>query len=362
MEPSQFAALILKWFTPVVLNRVETLNGTSSPVIYLWRRFLSTNSSVLGRWETIAANYTRVTAFVIAMDSSIPKVKRDGTSTASGDIPKFGIEMSLNEKQLTEIGIMQRSNNPNMGAILRKIFADSERCVDAAYELMEALFLEGLSSGKVTVEDSENVGIAFEVDFGYYSANKFGVNTLWSDSANAKPLNDLDRFNDKAKLDGKKIKTVMMNTTTFNNMVAAASFKDYFAFKVGYTGTLRTTPDLDDANKILSARYGFTIELVDRTCRKERNGIQTIVTPWADGVIIGICSEELGNVEYSFLAEEDAPVPGVAYTKANEFILLSKFRQNRPSIIETTNVQGRALPVIGNVDDIYQLNTLVLQA
>jgi hypothetical protein len=361
MEPSQFAALIAKWFEPVVLNRVETLNGTESPVTYLFRRFLTNNQSATGHWESLSAAYSRVMAYVVSMDSSLPKVKRDNLVRASGRIPKFGIEMSLNETQLTQLGILQRSPGTQIKAILTKIFADSERCVDAGYELMEALFLEGLSTGKVIVDDTDNIGSGFQVDFGYPTANKFGVGTLWSNTA-AKPLDDFDRVIAKAKVDGKVIRTVMMDSTAFNNMIATTQFKDYFAFKLGYTGTLRTTLDMEDANKIMVARYGFSIELIDRICRKERNGVQTLVRPWATGIAVAMCSEDLGTLEYTFLAEQDNPVPGVAYTNAAEWMLLAKFRQNRPSIAEFTTVQGRALPVIANTDEIYLLDSTAVQA
>ncbi|MVM35268.1 hypothetical protein GO755_34925 [Spirosoma sp. HMF4905] len=362
MEPSQFLALAQKWFAATQLNRVELLNGSQNGLTYLFQRFLAENQSVTGRWETLLATYTRVMAFVVAMDSSLPKVKRDSTSNASGDIPKFGIEMSLNERQLTQIGILQRAPGDNTKAIIKKIFNDAERTVDAAYELMEALFLEGFSTGKVIVDDIDNVGTGFQVDFGYLSANKFGVGILWSSASTAKPMDDLDRMVAKAKTDGKVIQTIFMDSTTFGNMIATTQFRDYYAFKVGYTGTLRTNLDKENANALLLGRYGFTVELIDRAVRRERNGVQTIVKPYQQGMVMAICTEELGAIEYTFLAEEDSPVSGVVYSKPVPWALGSMFRQNRPSIAEFTTIQGRALPVIGAADEIYSIDTTTVQS
>ena len=61
------------------------------------------------------------------------------------------------------------------------------------------------------------------------------------------------------------------------------------------------------------------------------------------------------------LAEQDSPVAGVAYQTVEDFILVSKFRLNRPSLAEITNSQSRVVPVIDGVEDIYLLDTTVTQ-
>jgi len=62
------------------------------------------------------------------------------------------------------------------------------------------------------------------------------------------------------------------------------------------------------------------------------------------------------------LAEKKHPVAGVSYETANEFILVSKYRVNRPSLREYTTSQARVVPVITNVDKIFTLDSKTLQA
>ena len=364
MEQSLFIQFIAKWFPGIVLGVVEKLNDTKNALTYLHKRLLRSDYSVSGKWESLSGTYTQVMADVVSMDSSLPLKKRDSIAKATGDIPKMGIELKLNERQLTDIGVLQAQNvnNNNQTILLKKIFEDTPKVISAVYERNEAIFLEALSTGVCVIDDIENVGTGFRVDYGYLSANKFGTTAVWSTAASAKPLDDIQRVIDKATMDGNTITTCFMDKTAFNNMVKSTQFLDYFAFTIGYTGTLRSAPTSSQVNGMLSDKFGFTIEIIDRSVRYEKNGVQTSFKPWATGAVVFVCSNELGALVYARLAEEDHPVTGVTYEKAEEYILVSKFRTNRPSLGEFTTSQARVIPVLSNVDQNYLLDSTAVQA
>jgi hypothetical protein len=360
MEQSLFIQWVNKWFPGITVRVVETLNDTKNPLTYLHRRMLKKDFSVTGKWESINSAFTLVAADVVAMDSSLPLKKRDAISKANGDIPKMGMEMKLNERQLTDLDTLVATNASD-AQILAKLFADTPKVIGGIYERNEAMFLEGLSTGVTLVEDSENVGTGVRIDFGYLSGNKFGVTTVWSNTA-SKPLDDIKRVLDKAKLDGNNITRVLMDSTTFDYMAATTQVKEHYAFSVGFVGSNTIIPDLSQVNRLMMSRYGFTIELVDRSVRTEKNGVQTAAKPWGVGMVIFLTTEVVGNLVHARLAEQNHPVDNVSYNTVDDFILVSKYRTNKPSLTEWTSSQARVVPVISNVDQIYQLDRATVQA
>jgi hypothetical protein len=360
MQPSLFIQYVTKFFAGLITGIVSKLNDTKNPLVYYHRRFLKKDFSVDGKWESVNANNTLVMADVVAMDSSLPLKKRDSISKASGDIPKMGMELKLNEKQLTDLDTLalRPGTEPQLVA---KLFADTPRVIGGIYERNEAMFLEGLSTGVTVIDDNENVGTGIRIDYGYLTANKFGVSTLWSNIA-ATPLDDLQRAQTEGKNAGNIIIKFLMDRTTFNNMAKTTQVKNFFAFSIGFTGTATQTPSSSKLNEALNDSFGFMIEIIDRAVRYEKNGVQTIQTPWATGQVIGITSEVLGSLVWATLAEVNHPIQGVTYAVADDYILVSKYRNNRPSLSEYTSSQARVVPVLTNVDQIYSVDTLTIQA
>ncbi|MDR1181844.1 MAG: hypothetical protein LBL13_07680, partial [Bacteroidales bacterium] len=216
MVQSEFIKWIDKYFKGIVVKTVDTLNGKNSEqaLTYMFKEMLRKEFSITGKWETINTLNTRVSADVVAMDSSLPLKIRDSIGKASGDIPKCGMELWLNETQLTELDTLVATKVEDK-VILAKIFQDLPRVLTGVYELTENLFLQGLSTGVISVKDSKNTGTGIRLDFGYLDANKFGVSVLWDNTA-AKPLDDLARVLKKAKhADGNTITTVYMDDITF---------------------------------------------------------------------------------------------------------------------------------------------------
>lgn len=361
MVQSAFIEYIQKWFPGIVVRMVETTNDSKNPITYLHKTMLRKDYSVDGKWASVNVANTLVAADVVAMDSSLPLKKRDSITKATGDIPKMGMELKLNEKQLTDLDTLVAQGATEQ-QIIAKLFQDVPKVIGGVYERNEAMFLEGLSTGVTLVEDAENVGTGVRLDFGYRVANKFGVGVLWSDPTNAKPFDDIQKVIDKANLDGNTISSVLLDRATFNRLAASAQAKELFAFSQGFVGNKIPAPDLSQMNVFTNNRYGFTFQIVDRSIRVERNGIPSTYKPWADGAVVFLTSNVVGSLVWARLAEQNHPVAGVEYQTADDYILVSKYRKNEPSISEHTKSQARVVPVISNVDQIYVLDSKTVQA
>lgn len=361
MEKSLFIQYILKFFTGIVTSVTAKLNDKEAPLPYYHKRFLRKEFSVDGKWESVSQTNTLVMADVVAMDSEIPLKRRDSLARAGGDIPKMGMELKLNEKQLTDLDTLALRPGTEQQLIV-KLFQDTPRVIGGIFERNEAIFLEALSSGVVLVEDDDTVGTGIRMDYKYPTNNKFGVSGVaWTNIA-AVPLNDLAIMQKQASTTGRRIIKFLMDPLTFEAMVLTTQVKEGFAFNIGFAGTANQSPSLDQLNSFLASRYRYTVEIIDRSVVMERNGNRTLVTPWVTGAVVGICTEDLGLIVWANLAEKNHPVANVTYETADEYILVSKFRQNKPSLTEVTASQSRVVPVLTNTDQIYLLDTEVMVA
>lgn len=368
MNPTLFLQWVNQYFPGLVTRVVQRYNGQNNEnaaFSYLFQKFLRKNMSLDGKWETLTVNNALIAADIVALDSPLPLKKRPTLARFSGDIPKMGLEMQKREKQLTDmLALVARLSGTGANAdaqIAAKILDDVPMVIRAIYERLEACFLEGLSSGAVVIDDSETVGTGIRIDYGYRTENAFTSTLPWS-NVNATPFSDMQRLIDFASFEGDTITMIMMDRTTFNNMAKTTEGRGIYAAYAGFPGTTQPIPTLSQINPALQDRYGFAIEIIDRSVRIERNGVQTQYKPWKPGAVVAVTTMDLGSYTWARLAELDMPVGGVNYQTADDFILVSKYSKNDPAFMEITRSQARVLPVIDNPYQIYTLDSTITAA
>jgi hypothetical protein len=364
MEQSLYFREVQKYFSGVAAGVVERINDSTLPAnrSYRHRAMLTRQYSPDLNWNSLTTlNNAIVMADVISLDSSLPLKKRDSLAKASGEIPKLGQERQMREKQLTELDILARTPGRDADFVAR-IFQDTPKVIQAVPETLEYMFLQGLSSGVTTISETNNVGTGIRIDFGYLAGNKFGVPVVWSNTS-ATPFADISsRILAKAQADGNVVTKLMIDRVTFNRIVATTEAKQLFAFSIGYVGSNLQVPTLAQINAVTQERYGYQFEIVERSMVSEKNGTRTTLTPWTAGSIVALTSNNVGSLQWGTLAEMTHPVPNVNYTTVDDFILVSKFRLNRPSLSEHTSSQALVLPVIEGVDQIYTMDSTTVQA
>jgi hypothetical protein len=181
----------------------------------------------------------------------------------------------------------------------------------------------------------------------------------------ATPLTDIRKALKKAKTDGNKIMYAYMDDVTFENFAKTQQVKDFYitANNIFTDNAIVPAPTLEKVNAALKAdeKYRFQIVLVDRVVINESKGVRTPVTPWSEGKVILTTTTEVGILMWTRLAEQNHPKTGIAYQTVDEYILVSKFSENRPSLKEFTNSQARVVPLICNVEQIYQIDSKIVQ-
>lgn len=212
------------------------------------------------------------------------------------------------------------------------------------------------------VDDDTNVGAGIRIDYGYLSSNKLGVSVLWSTPATSLVVDDVNRVLKAASDKGRKLSVVMMDKYALNNALQSTQIKSAYGWALGYAGDFANIPNLeeDQLRTLFRNKFGLTIEIVDVTLRFQKNGQTSVVRPWVEGSVVFLEDYKVGSLVYAKLAESTRPVAGVAYQSADQFILVSKYRENDP-IAEYTTSQARVLPVINGVNGIFVLDTKTLQ-
>ena len=144
MEKSLYFELVQKYFPQLVTSIVERLNEKRTAQLpYLFKERLIPSFSADGRWASVLAEYNRVAADVVALDSELPLKSRDSIETANGEIPKLGMKLYLTEKQMKDIDSMIAQGLP-INRVLNKVFNDLPRCIEGVWERVEDMFLSGL--------------------------------------------------------------------------------------------------------------------------------------------------------------------------------------------------------------------------
>lgn len=359
--PSEFDGIIQGGLSPVVLALQETFNGENSRPTYNFRGLLGKKYSVDGTWKTLGLDNGLIAADIIALDSPLPVKERPAIKSAGGEIPKIGTELPMNESDRKQMRLLSRAGG-DLVQVQSMLFSDVRRVYGGVLEQIEYRTLQGLSQGFFTtlangnpVGDQDNVGLGIRADFGY--TNLFNASVVWGQTGYTAVADLVATYNASADKGTPIVKFVMTNASK-NQLLNSADAKNFVA---NYQGALNngTTPTLVRLNEALQSEYGFTVEVINRSITVQINGVKKTFNPWAAGQVIGLTQDQVGTLVWSDVEEMSAPVGGVFYERAEDFILISQYRTARPSLKQWTGSQAVAIPVI-NQEYVFKLDTTAI--
>ena len=349
-----------KFFPQLVLSIVDKLNDSSRPLTYLYRDLLTRAFSADGKWASILAKYTQVAADVVALDSELPLKARDTIEHVTGDIPKLGLKRYLTEKDIKDINAMIAQGQP-INRVVERIFQDLPWAIQAVYERIEDIFLSEFSTGVGLSTRSNGTGVRINVN--YKAENQFGVKTAtWAENpTTATPIEDIQQIVEKAEEDGNLITDVYLDDFALRALYKTDEMKQKYAFLADFVGSNIPALNFDKLNSVFEDEWGITLHRVRRKVRTEINGVQQSHSPWAEGRLVFVCDDRIGDLVWTDCVEMSRPVPGVVYQTADEYILASQYAKNDP-YREFTSSQAMVVPIINSVDRIYTLDPKTVSA
>lgn len=359
MEKSMFGAFIDKYFKGTIGKLTELFNGKKKESELLYETMLDEEYSADLTWNSTSLNHSIVAADVVAMDSSLPLKKRGTIRTAAGDIAKIGIKYQMKEKAISDINVM-KAKGQKEAEIARKILENVPRAIKGVKVRIEIMFQQALSTGLVLVTNEDNDGTGVRASFGYADSHVFHATAAkWSDSENAKPLDDIRQLINKANEDSDEIQHFYLSEMYFNYMRKTAQVKELVATannQVIISSATLPQPGRSKTLEALRDEFNAEFHVINSSFKYElADGSQTSIKPWAQPNVVGVPSTKVGRLVYGTLAEDTNRVAGVTYEKSN-FILVSQYSHNEPSLAEFTAAQALAMPVIDDGQSIYVLH------
>lgn len=358
MERTLFGGIVSKFFRAVVGKITEKFNDKSKEQSLLHKTMLAEEYSADLTWGSTDINHSIVAADVVSLESSLPLKQRGSMGTGTGTIPKMGIKFRKGEKAISDINVMI-ARGTDEATVARKVFDDVTKCIKGIDVRTEVMFLQGLSTGQILVEDDKNVGTGIRADFGYKDDHKFKcIAAAWGQAGNT-PQDDIQQLFEKAANDGNSINHVYISKKYFDYFRKSEQGKLLAASYLNQVIVDKTLLPAAGRSTFLSAladEYGATFHIVDASFQVEKpDGSKISVHPWEEANIVGVPAEQVGRLVYGTLAEETNPVNAVDYQKSGTHVLVSKYSKTDP-LEEFTAAQSLCIPVIDGADGIYMLN------
>lgn len=121
-------------------------------------------------------------------DTPVGIGRRDSLETRRMRIPPLGQKLPVGEYEQLQLALARTGGN-DRAAMIEEIYKDTDNNVRSIHNRLEVARGDVLMDGKFTLVNED--GLSLEADFGLDPDNNVAPTTLWSDSANASPLQDM---------------------------------------------------------------------------------------------------------------------------------------------------------------------------
>lgn len=300
--------------------------------------------SVLGESKVTAM------ASVVSRDGETPIRGRDALQTLYGEIPAIKVMRKLNESQYRDYMSLQNLNvseQTKKNQAFGLIWNDVEYVKNATEKRLDYICAQGLSTGLVNLDIENNPdGVNDSLDLLMPAKNKLETVVSWSDTANAKPLQDIVSIIRDYEGEGITFGKILMDTSIYNAFLNTKDVREVIGTFFGLSATTRQSASAPlttaKVNEYFSASKLPLIEVVNLRTSVQKDGKNKIINPFSEENIVFIPDGNLGEIKNAIAVEEQKPTTGVVYAKSNA-TLISKWSQNEP-FGEWTKAELNAFP------------------
>ncbi|MEU1761299.1 major capsid protein [Micromonospora sp. NPDC005652] len=233
-----------------------------------------------------------------AWDTEVPVSQRQSFQRSKVALPPLGTKLPIGEYERLMLERI-RTGGDNRNGYVEAIYNDAEQLTREVFNRMELARGDVLSDGKFTLT-GEN-GLTIEADFGVPADNLVNASTLWSNHANAHPLQELKAWTEAyLDLNGERPGVILTSTQVLNNLLLSGEIRELFYRGDQMTGgpNLLTMPQL---NQVLQA-YGLpAIETYDT--KIEVDGVNTRVIAQDKLLMLPADRSSLGFTAWGITAE-----------------------------------------------------------
>lgn len=274
------------------------------------------------------------------------KLSRYGFTTVSQKMPFFKASLDIDEELRQKLLMIGESQTQYIQDIIRRIFDDNQRLIEAAAVTRERMRMQLLTTGTISIASN---GQAYLYDYGLEDYQKVTASKAWSDP-DADIIGDIISYQDAmVEATGVKPTRLVMRTKTFRHLMKNDYIKNaLYVFSQGKVNVNESA-----IRTFLSQEAGITsIALYDKVYYDEDNKPQFFV-PEDVAVLI-----PEGNIGYTWFGTtpEEADLLGSNATAAQVAIVDSgvaiTVTQETDPVRTVTKVSEITLPSGENMDKV----------
>lgn len=273
----------------------------------------------------------------------------------SREASKMAIELALIKRklQLKEKDIIAL-NSPRNAAeqqyLQRQVYNDIDSLVASVKARVEAMRMEALSQGTVTLVGPQGSGLNIEVDYQVPEANKEALagTDLWTDATNSDPIADLERWADT--LDVRPTRGL-----TSNSVMQALMRHPKIVGAIFGTGSQRI-PTRADLNAFLTQHGLPALAAYDAKYRVQNaNGTYSTKRFLASNALVLFGEGTLGETIYGPTPEEIRLLnkPGIDASLIGN-VLAMVYDESVDPVGTWTKAVGTAFPSFAAADQVFQ--------
>ncbi|WP_024614684.1 major capsid protein [Clostridium sp. Ade.TY] len=289
------------------------------------------------------ANGLPVAASIHAFDTETEIASREALQKGAADLALIKRKIAIGEREIIAI------NNPRMDAELKalvtELYKDGDKMVSSVQTRIEAMRMELLSSGKIVIDEN---GVAVTLDYKVPNSNRKSFN--WSDSATAKPLEDIQKLAEAVEVtSGTKPTRILTSTKILNKILACESVKKAI-WGVNFDRVITK----NDLNTLLETMELPKIATYNAKYKVQgKNGKYTTKRYFPENILSMFSENQLGETIYGLTAEEIELIGSknmeVAKMVGNIFVGVEK--QGDP-VKRFTKAVATALPTLENGNEL----------
>ena len=295
------------------------------------------------------ANNQPVGLRLSAYDSKSIRRDRQGIEKVETEMPFFKESMVVDEQMRQQLNTLLQTNNKALiKSIIARIFDDEIKLIKAAYETVERVRMQLLTTGTISLSSN---GQSYTYDYGMPAANKRTVQTSWS-AANADPIKDITDAQNVARQNGYKLTRAMCNSNCLNALINNTAIKN--RLYVLAQGNITIT--VDEIRRYIEQTTGIVIYVNDNGYVNE-SGVFT--TYLADDVFVLMPDGPLGETHFGTTPEESDLMTGATDAEVslvNNSVAVTTSKQIDPVNVET-KVSMVMLPSFEMADGVFIIDT-----
>lgn len=299
-------------------------------------------------------------ATVMDRDGATPVRSRQALEKLSGEVPAIKMMYKMSEtdyRNFEAIQALNISEATKKAQLLDLMYGDIKRVVGGTYKRVDAMCLQAISTGKITLTTSNNpdgIITSSDIDLLMPSGNFKNATATWKTANSGKPITDINTVVAAGEAEGKSFSKILMDRATFLYMSATDEVRNMVSGFFRINTKDQITPVLSQVNEYLEANMLPQIEIVNEKIGIEKDGVISTISPFATDVAVFVPAGKLGVIHNALALEEMRPVKQVSYAKSGR-TLVSKWSQNEP-FAEYTKGELNAFPGVESIDSIFILD------